>query len=129
MRCVIAGSRTIDGERGYEIVKKAVADSKFEVSEVVSGRAKGVDLLGEQWALENKTAIRFFPADWKLYGRKAGWIRNKRMAEYIKEGNGGVICIWDGISKGTKNMIDIAKKMELNLFVVNVDSKTHAISE
>lgn len=79
----------------------------------MSGRAKGVDTLGEQYAKENNLLIAKFPADWDTYGKKAGYLRNVQMAEYAE----ACICIWDGVSPGTKHMIDIAKKKNLRLFI------------
>lgn len=103
MRVVIAGSRTITN---YMAVVKAIKESKFDISEVVSGTAKGVDSLGEYWALQNGVPVKRFPPNWKSHGRAAGVIRNNEMAEYAD----AVIVIWDGNSRGSKHMIDAARK-------------------
>jgi hypothetical protein len=81
--------------------------------EIVSGKAKGADTLGEQYAKANGFSIKEFPADWNL-GKSAGYLRNKEMAEYAH----ACICFWDGKSKGTKHMIDLATEAGINLRVI-----------
>lgn len=62
-----------------------------------------------------------FQADWDRYGKSAGYRRNAEMAKFAsEEGNKGVlIAFWDGESRGTKNMIDLAKRYGLKVHVVN----------
>jgi hypothetical protein len=110
MKVIIAGSRNI---KSFSIVKSAVDESKFIISEVVSGRAEGVDYLGEQWAIKNGVQIAKFPADWNTHGKAAGHIRNKQMADYAD----ALVAVWDGSSRGTKNMIDNMKKLNKLVFV------------
>lgn len=110
MRVIIAGSRDIVD---FEIVKKAVDNSGFNINVVISGCARGVDTLGEQWANENYIQILKFPADWKTFGKRAGYRRNEQMAEHAD----ALIAVWDGVSKGTKHMIDIARNKKLNVYV------------
>jgi hypothetical protein len=77
--------------------------------EIVSGCANGADKLGERYADDSGYGITRFPAEWKLYGKQAGYIRNKQMAEYATH----CVCFWDGQSKGTKMMIDLASHYQL----------------
>lgn len=109
MRVIVAGSRTI---KRYEAVVRAIANSHFEITEVVSGTCRGVDQLGERWAEENGVAIARFPADWSL-GKKAGPLRNEQMAVYAD----AAIILWDGVSRGTRSMIKLAKKHGLTVFI------------
>ena len=117
MKVIIAGSRDIDD---YSLVEKAVAQSGFEITEVVSGGARGVDFLGEQWALNNHIRTTAFPAQWAAYGRAAGPIRNEKMAQYAE----ALIAVWDGKSAGTRNMIENAEKRGLKVFVYKVESQS-----
>lgn len=71
-------------------------------------------MLGENYAKERGYGIKRFPADWSL-GKKAGPIRNAQMADYATH----CICFWDNKSRGTKSMIDLAKRKNLNLRVVS----------
>lgn len=113
MKCIIAGSRSIED---YDIVLAAILASDFYITEVVSGAAKGVDLLGERFAIDTETPIKKFIPDWDKYGKKAGCIRNIEMGDYAD----ACICVWDGKSRGTKHMIHYAKQKNLKLFVYKV---------
>jgi len=87
--------------------------------EIVSGRANGADRLGELFAKDYNLKIKYFPADWDLYGKSAGYRRNGDMAKYAAEDNGVLVAFWDGKSKGTKHMIDTANKYKMKVYVVN----------
>lgn len=113
MKTIIAGSRTI---RDYSVVVNAIGESGFEITEVVSGCAMGVDAIGERWAFLNKIPVKKLPADWKQYGKKAGIIRNMLMADYAE----ALIAVWFNKSKGTKHMIDCANEHGLHVFVKEV---------
>lgn len=110
MKTIIAGSRSITD---YEIVKKAIETSGFTISTVVSGTANGVDKLGEQYAKEKHIKIKKFPADWNTYGKRAGYLRNVQMAEYAD----ACIIVWDGESKGSLHMYNIAMEKGLKVFM------------
>jgi len=89
------------------------------VLEFISGKARGADSLGEEFAREHGYRVKEFPADWNKYGRAAGPIRNKQMAEYAAQADKGVLfAFWDGKSPGTKNMINTAKKLGLDVHIV-----------
>jgi len=112
-KVIIAGTRDF---ADYETLK-AYADRKLanitETIEIVSGGARGADALGEQYARERGYQIKRFPADWKQYGRAAGPMRNKAMAMYAD----ALLAYWDGESRGTKNMIELAKEQGLKIGV------------
>lgn len=97
-------------------VRRAIIDSKFEITEVVSGFARGVDLLGELWATRNFITFKRFPADWDRFGKSAGYKRNVEMSEYAE----ALIAIWDQKSPGTKSMIEIATKRGLKVYIHRV---------
>ncbi len=111
VKTIIAGSRGVDR---YQEVSIAVAASGFEITEVVSGGARGVDKLGECWAEQHKIPIKQFLPDWNANGKAAGHIRNRQMGDYAD----ALIAIWDGESRGTKGMIDYAKAKGLKVFVL-----------
>lgn len=114
-RVIVAGSR---GFINYQLLKE-VLDSflgGYLVSGVViiSGTAKGADSLGEVYAKERGMACERHPANWSQYGRSAGYKRNEEMASCAN----ALVAFWDGQSKGTKHMIDIAKRKGLEVQVV-----------
>ena len=114
-RIVIAGSRDYldyDEAKKYIDICLESIDKKHKII-ILSGGAKGADALGERYAIENNIELEKYPAEWSKYGRKAGPIRNRRMAELCDI----VICFWDGKSKGTRSLIDYAAKLEKNTLI------------
>lgn len=114
MKTIIAGGRTITD---YSLVLSALRESEFQITEVISGMASGVDTLAIQYARENNLPLIEFHADWNTHKRAAGPIRNREMAKYGE----ALIAIWDGQSRGTKNMIEEAAKKGLKVYVKRTD--------
>ncbi len=110
MRSIIAGSR---GIADFDIVQEAIFLSGFEVTEVVSGTARGVDSLGELWAKCHNVPVKRFPAAWDKYGKSAGHKRNGQMAEYAD----ALIAISLHNSPGTRSMISLARLRLLEVYV------------
>lgn len=114
MKVIIAGSR---GFEDYNFLRwncDEILNFQKEV-EVVSGTANGADKLGEKYATDNGYPIKRFPAEWEKYGKSAGYRRNEEMAKYAD----ALIAFWDEKSKGTKHMIDLAKRYGLKITVIN----------
>ncbi len=102
MKLVIAGSR--DWSPTPEEIDAQFCEFLFckaEVTEVVSGRARGADDAGEAWAAVNGIPVKPFPANWDKYGKGAGPIRNRQMAKYADM----AIVFWKNQSSGSANMI------------------------
>lgn len=112
MKVIIAGSR---GITDWDTVCYAIRDSKFAITEVVSGMAKGVDTLAIEWGHSLFIDVKCFPADWRKYGNSAGIHRNIEMGNYAD----ALIAIWDGESKGTKHMISYMNKLNKKVFIYN----------
>jgi hypothetical protein len=113
LKVVIAGSRTLDHTHPYYAKALEELVERFEndygtITLVVSGRAKGPDLLGESWASDNGIGIAKFPAKWDLHGKAAGPIRNQEMGDFA---DGGII-MWDGKSSGAKHMSEVLRKQK-----------------
>ena len=118
-RVIIAGTRDFSD---YQLLRDkcdAILSAKRQDSNIVviSGTARGADRLGERYARERGYEIRQFPADWLNDEKKAGPIRNAKMADNAD----ALIAFWDGQSRGTKNMIDTAKRK--GLAVRTIDPK------
>ena len=127
LRLIIAGSRDFDDfpklmnssmEILTEISKKR---DDLDRIRIISGTARGADKLGEQYAKIAGYELSKFPADWDGLGKRAGYVRNAEMAKFaVEDDNYGVlIAFWDGKSRGTKHMIDLAKRYGLEVHVVN----------
>ena len=112
MKLIIAGGRDFND---YNLIRdeadKFISELNPKSVTIVSGGAKGVDALGENYARSNNLKIKIFKADWSKYGRAAGPKRNELMAQYASH----LLAIWNGESKGTKSMISLAKKEKLNV--------------
>lgn len=115
-RVIIAGGRDFDDFRF--LCKKCMfkLQDKTDVV-IVSGAANGADKLGEKFAKFMGYEIKQFPANWDEFGKSAGYRRNKEMAEYAD----ALIAFWDGKSKGTKHMIDLARERNLKVIVYHYE--------
>ena len=113
IKIIIALSRDFTD---YELLKSKLDKAKkhYGIFEVVSGKARGADSLGERYAKENNLPIAEFPPDWDTHGKKAGFLRNADMADYAD----GCVVFWDGVSKGTQHMINLAKEKGIQLAIV-----------
>ena len=107
-RVIVAGSRNFtDKEKLYKVLDNRLASIKDKV-ESISGHCRGADMLGEQYAKEHGIPLVLFPADWDRYGKRAGYIRNDKMARYASKKDGILIAFPVGEARGTKMMIRIA---------------------
>lgn len=117
IKVIIAGTRDFNDyaflKRNLDYFLQGINPNNEEI-EIVSGNARGADKLGERYAKEHNLPVKLFPANWDKYGKRAGYLRNQEMANYSDM----LIAFWDEKSKGTKHMIDIAKKQGLTVIVV-----------
>ncbi len=128
MKLLIAGSRSIVSYRKvFHGICKGLWHwnlSTTDITEEVSGHAQGVDLLGESWALEHDIPIKTFPAKWREFGHydhAAGYKRNLQMAEYLATSKDSLaLILWDGRSKGSKNMYEIALAKKIETLVLTL---------
>lgn len=109
-RIIVAGSRSITD---YKALCSALNELAIPTSTIISGGAVGVDSLAIQFAKENKIPVEIYYPDWNRLGRRAGMVRNAEMA---KRGH-VLLAMWDGVSVGTKAMIEMAKNNGLDVIV------------
>ena len=114
-RIVVAGCRNYSNytEAKIFIERCIMENSPNDIIILLSGRCKGADALGEQYAKEKGILVEYYPAEWDKYGKAAGPIRNQKMVDNCDY----AICFWDNKSKGTKSLIDYAKKIGKPLFI------------
>lgn len=110
MRVIIAGSRN---GNDYSALLAAIQESKFDITTVVSGCARGVDTMGEHYAETMGIPVVRYPAQWDVHGKAAGPRRNRQMAENAE----ALIALLYPGSRGTLNMIETAKKLGLQVYV------------
>lgn len=107
-RVIIAGSRHFAPAEADEHVLTAVALAVrafgIEITEVVSGGARGIDAAGSRWAAANGIPLRVFEADWDGLGKAAGHIRNAAMADHA---DAAILIPHPTLeSRGTLNMLE-----------------------
>jgi hypothetical protein len=119
MKFIVAGSRHLKWQLVYgELVKlritKGHAFSRDNVSEIVSGCAKGADEAGEVYADFYSIPLKQFPAEWEKYGKRAGPVRNAKMAVYAD----ALLLVWDGFSSGSRNMKENMLKLDKPVYEI-----------
>lgn len=121
-KVIIAGSRNFSLDKWPLLYERMdhLAQNHKEI-EVVSGTARGADSCGEDWARDRDHWLSRWPANWRQYGKSAGYKRNEQMAAYAD----ALVAFWDGKSRGTKHMIDIAKAQGLAVRVIRLDQIPH----
>lgn len=85
-----------------------------EITEIISGMARGADSLAAEWATKFGFPLQKFPADWKKYGKAAGSIRNQQM---LDEGKPDLVIAFPG-GTGTRDMIKKANKAGVRVIEV-----------
>ena len=118
-RVIIAGGRDFDN---YDLLKRKMdhlLSETVEPIQVVCGQARGADSLGQLYAKDRGYEVRYYPANWDYYGKKAGMLRNEQMAQNAD----ALVAFWDGKSRGTKNMIENAEKYNLKIRVIKYERR------
>ena len=109
VKLAIVGSRSF---ADYQRLKSIAAE--FDPSAIVSGGARGTDLLAQSYAYEAGLQLIVFAPEWQRYGRAAGPIRNRKIIQAADQ----VLAFWDGSSHGTQSAIKIAQKAGKPIHVV-----------
>jgi hypothetical protein len=113
MKTIISGTRNIIDEG---LVFGVLDSLPWKVISVISGGAKGVDVLGVRWARLRGIPCQIIKAEWEAYGLGAGVIRNTEMARFGE----ALAAIWDGESSGTRDMIQKMRAARKLVYVYNL---------
>lgn len=109
MRVLVCGGRNFSDIQGlFKVLDEIRPDT------IVHGNARGADKIAGLWARRNKKLELSFSANWKAYGRAAGYIRNKQM---LQRGKPDMVIAFPG-GKGTANMVNIAKKAGVKVKII-----------
>lgn len=110
MKIGVIGSRTFSD---YTLLEKTLNQFK-SIDLIVSGGAKGADLLSEKYAKEyNINTLIHYP-DWNEHGRMAGFVRNSD----IVNDSDIVIAFWDKKSKGTRDSIKKCHNKNTPVYII-----------
>ena len=98
------------GSRGLQVndLGKYLPD---EVTEIISGGARGVDTSAREYATKHGLKLTEYLPEYNKYGRSAPLKRNITIIENADL----VLAFWDGSSKGTKYVIENCKKRNIPL--------------
>ena len=107
MKLAIIGSRNLTVEN----LEKYITEN---VTEIVSGGAKGIDTCAMEYALEQGIKYTEFLPEYKKYKKSAPLMRNLQIINYADE----ILAFWNGKSRGTKYVIEQCKKMNKKITVI-----------
>lgn len=102
MKIAIVGSR---GFRRLWKVNAYISELPKDAI-IVSGGAYGVDALAVAAGRRYGLAVIEILPDWEKFGKAAGMMRNSDIVAQCDR----LVAFWDGMSRGTKDSIDKARK-------------------
>jgi len=110
VRVLACGSRTFEDQAKVWKALDDLLNLSLTGVTIIHGAARGADSLAAEWAGSRRCPVEAFPADWKKYGKRAGYVRNRQM---LDEGNPDLVLAFVDKplheSRGTKMMVDIAR--------------------
>ena len=125
-RLIVAGSR---GFWSQDLMNRTLdhllQNKQTDEIEIVSGGARGADRSAIVYAHNRGYKLTVMNAEWNKFGRSAGYRRNQQMADYAD----ACVVFWDGESRGSKHMMDIAKRMGMPLRVIKYRSQQGELFE
>lgn len=95
MKIAVIGSRNLTVSNMKQYLPE-------NVTEIVSGGARGVDTCAREYAEAHSIKLTEFLPQYEKYGRCAPLKRNLQIIDYADE----VLVFWDGKSRGTKFVIE-----------------------
>lgn len=107
MKLLVVGSRNIEQ---FDLEEYIPAETDL----IISGGAKGIDTLAEQYADLHRISKLIMRPRYDLYGKAAPILRNQAMVDMAD----AVWVVWDGSSRGTKATVQYAKKEQKKINVV-----------
>ena len=103
MKAIIAGGRDYSFTNDdYYWLDELLEE--FSITEIVHGGARGADACADRWAKDRGVKVKPFPVskkDWDTIGKRAGPLRNRKMARYV--GEYGLCILFPG-GDGTASM-------------------------
>lgn len=113
----VNGSRDFTGFlRLCEVLDSLIPQEQRSSITILSGAARGADIMAEKWARDRQVHVKRFEANWKEEGLSAGPKRNQLMIEEADK----LISFWDGKSKGTKDTIDRARAKGIPVTIITI---------
>lgn len=121
---LVAGTRTYEDYSEFSNVI-ALLTKNHKCLKILTGDAKGADALARRYASQHGLPLQVFAAHWDEYGKRAGYQRNRLMHEVLAESKRrGAVLFWDGVSRGTRQSIALAKEFGTPLRIWNFQTKS-----
>lgn len=132
MILLVAGSRTFTDKKQVESFMDDARsffclNGASRNSTLVHGDCRGFDKLAASYGGHCFAKVKAFPADWNTHGKAAGPIRNKTMVDWAiltvtqryqnYTEHIGLAALWNGISKGTIDMVSKCHAVGFPVFV------------
>jgi hypothetical protein len=135
MKLIIAGSRDllewITKDEAFRLINTVLDDEQIpikSIERIISGHARGADVVGEEWGEAQDPPIRAdlylpnwypWPNEPRKFDKAAAFRRNAEMAM-----NGdGLLLLWNGWTNGSRNMLENA--LARKLYIMNVLLSQH----
>jgi hypothetical protein len=100
------------------LVRRLLARYGHEDLEIIEGGANGTDIMASYACRVLGVTFHEYPAFWNLYGRSAGPIRNRKMLDKGKPDRVYAFHAHLSKSKGTRNMVEQARKKGIKTIVI-----------
>jgi uncharacterized phage-like protein YoqJ len=112
MKVAIIGSRTVRVTALENYIPE-------DVTEILSGGAVGVDTCAKEYAQTHQIKLTEYLPDYRRYGRGAPLKRNLTILQNADL----VLAFWDGKSRGTKYVIENARKLGVPIQIIHCPSE------
>ncbi len=112
MKIAVVGSRTYQDSQWISTCLSKLAETNT-IETIISGGAKGADMIGQRWAEIHGVPTQIFIPDWTLHGKRAGYLRNEDIVNTATL----VLAFWDGTSTGTRHSIELAHSQKKPVIV------------
>ena len=114
MKIIIAGSRSL---HDYQLLCQTLAPERHRITQVLTGGARGAELLGYRWAWKHAVKHQRFRANWERFGKAAGVRRNHQLAQA-----GDVLVVFGNTtSPGTAHLIQCMQQLGKPVVVIGCD--------
>lgn len=118
-KLIVAGGRDFNDRNQLvdNLIDLAMVTYKDKEISIVTGMARGADLIAHDYAIASGIQVYKFVPDWRpngVFNKGAGHARNRDMGDFAD----GLLAFWDGQSKGTKGMIDYMHRLNKPVYVV-----------
>jgi hypothetical protein len=118
-RVLVCGGRDYaDRDRLFATLDRIHAERAITL--VIHGGARGADRLSGEWATARLCECISYPAQWEIYGPRAGPMRNQQM---LDEGRPDLVVVFPG-GRGTANMLRKAQLAGVEVVIVGIGETT-----